>query len=158
LKILKCQIWLENYTFISACVHKTCRLFRTILHSLCYVSCTCSCHDVCPPSPIMDSEVETSFLLLQLHKTGSLTAFHFFKPGLCVLTPFIYDFLQFFLHFFWLLTDGKPQVLSAVVEASRHVFASCDISLAFTFFFLVGKEPQAYHFLISSSFRYNKQT
>jgi hypothetical protein len=119
--VFKCTVRLENYTFLSARVHKTCRLFRTILHSLCWVSCTCSSHDVCPPSLIIDFEVETAILLLQFHKTGSLTAVHFFKPGLCVLTPFIYDFLQFFLHFFWLLPDGQPQVLSDVVEGSRHV-------------------------------------
>jgi len=116
-----------TYTFVSICVHKTCRLVRTIFHSLCWMPCTCSSHEVYPPSLIMDSTVERTILLLQLYKTGSLTAFHFFKPGLYSYN--IHLRLSSVLpSILWLLTDGKPQVLSRVVIASRHVLVSCDNS------------------------------
>ena len=122
-----CRVTMHvTYTFVSICVHKTCRLVRTILHRLRCMPRTCFSNNVCPLSLIMDSKVERAILLLQLHKTSSLTSIHFCKHGLCVLTPFVYDFRQFFLHFIWLPTDGQPQVLSSVMKASRHVLASCD--------------------------------
>jgi hypothetical protein len=134
-----------TYTFVSICVHKTCRLVRKNLHSLCCMSCTCSSYDMCPLSLIMDSKVETAILPLQLHKTGSLTAVHFFKPRLCVLTPFIYDFLQFF----WLLADGQPQVLSGAVKASRNVLASCDSSTILWLLYSFSRLVQKHRLIIS---------